>query len=67
MGQLLLLVFVTVFFAAMGFRLILWPEDFLAKLGRPATTKHVRATRFIGALFLLFVISALSQWFRHPG
>jgi len=54
------------FFAVMGLRLMATPKSFLAKFGRPATQKHVRATRFIGFSFLLFVAMAVVSWVRQP-
>jgi hypothetical protein len=57
---------VAVLFAVIGLRLIIRPESFLAQLDRPATQKHVRATRIIGLSVLLFVGMALVSWLRHP-
>jgi hypothetical protein len=50
----------------MGVRLISSPETFLAKLGRPATPKHVRATRFIGIFFLVGIAMGVVSWSRQP-
>ncbi len=66
MGQLLLVIVGELFFGALGLRAILWPEATLVSLGRPVTPKHLSATRFIGALFLLLVALALAQWLREP-
>lgn len=49
-------------FASLGINLLRDPRRFLAKLGRPATDKHTRATRLIGAFFLIAVFMALIQW-----
>ena len=64
MGQTLLGIAVVVLFFSIGVMLIRNPKSYLAKLGRPATDKHVRAMRLIGAGFLIFVLMTLVQWFR---
>ena len=65
MGQAVLGVAILGIFFIVGFRLIRDPKPFLASLGRPATDKHIRATRIIGAGFLLIVLSGLVQIFRN--
>ncbi|MFZ0278608.1 MAG: hypothetical protein WA651_05885 [Candidatus Sulfotelmatobacter sp.] len=64
MGQTLLEVAILIVFFSIGTMLIGNPRSYLAKLGRPATDKHIRATRLIGAGFLMLVLMALVQWFR---
>jgi hypothetical protein len=49
-----------------GVHLIRSPEQFLAKMGRTVTVKHVRATRFLGLFSFLFIVIILVQWFKHP-
>lgn len=63
MGLTLGIAIVVVFFS-IGATLIRNPKSYLAKLGRPATDKHIRAMRLIGAGFLIFVLMTLVQWFR---
>jgi hypothetical protein len=57
---------VVCFLGVMGVYLIASPETFLAKLGRPATQKHVRATRFIGFVFLVSIAMGVVSWIRQP-
>jgi hypothetical protein len=64
MGQTLLGIAIVVVFFSIGAMLIRNPKPYLAKLGRPATDKHIRAMRFIGAGFLIFVLMAVVQLFR---
>ena len=66
MGQSILGIAVAVLFGVIGLHLIVSPESLLTQLGRPATPKHVRATRSIGLSFLVFVGMALVSWLRHP-
>jgi hypothetical protein len=53
------------FFSFQGLQLIWNPERSLVKLGRPTTAKHIRATRLIGAMFLLFDLMVIVQWLRY--
>jgi hypothetical protein len=64
MGQTFLGIAIVVVFLLIGAMLIRDPRPYLAKLGRPATEKHIRAMRIIGAGFLVFVLMTLVQWFR---
>ena len=64
MGQKLFGVALVVILLVIGAQLVSRPQRFLAGLGRPATEKHIRATRFIGGFAFLFVIILLIQWFR---
>ena len=64
MGQTLLGIIFVVVFSYIGAMVIRNPKLYLAKLGRPATDKHIRAMRIIGAGFLILVIMTLVQWFR---
>jgi hypothetical protein len=64
MGPTIFGIVVVIAFFSFGVTLILNPNPFLAKLGRPATDKHVRATRLIGTTFLILVLMTLVQWFR---
>jgi hypothetical protein len=41
------------------------PERLLTKLRRPLTQKHLRATRLIGAMFLLGVLLMIVQLLRR--
>ncbi len=54
------------FLGVLGVRLISTPESFLDRLGRPATQKHVRATRLIGIGFLLVIAMSVVSWIRQP-
>jgi len=63
MGQTIFGIAVVVMFFSIGLRLIRHPKPFLAKLGRPATDRHIRATRLIGTGFLILVLMVLVQWF----
>jgi hypothetical protein len=66
MGRTVFTLAVDVTFFLIGASLIRNPKPFLAKLGRPATDRHTRATRFIGAMFLIFVLLTVIQWLRGP-
>lgn len=66
MGQTLFgIAFLLVFFS-IGALLIRDPRSYLAKLGRPATGKHIRAMRIIGAGFVIVALLGLIQFFRSP-
>ncbi len=67
MGQTILGLTILVFILIIGMELIRRPKAFLDSFDRPATDKHIRVTRFIGAGWVVFVIMALTQWFfsRH--
>jgi hypothetical protein len=64
MGETLLGTAILIVFFSIGAMLIRDPKSYLAKLGRPATDKHIRAVRIIGASFLILVLMTLVQWFR---
>jgi hypothetical protein len=64
MDQPLLGIAIVVVFFSIGAILIRNPKPYLAKLGRPATVKHIRAMRIIGAGFLILVLMTLVQLFR---
>lgn len=64
MGQTLFGIVTLVILLVIGAELIRNPESFLTKLGRHATDKHLRATRLIGAGFLIAFLMTLVQWFR---
>ena len=65
MSQKVFGVALVVVLLGIGAQLVGRPQQFLAGLGRPATEKHIRATRFIGGVAFLFVIMVLIQWFRR--
>jgi len=54
-------------FVGMGIHLIRSPEKFLGTIGRMATQKHIRATRFIGSFFLASALLIVLQWIRVLG
>lgn len=53
-----------VLLAGPGIYIITKPEKFLAKVGRPTTEKHIRASRLIGVLGLVAAMLTLFRWFR---
>ncbi len=57
-------IIVLVVFCVVGVYLTSDPGHFLAKLGRPATEKHIMATRLIGGGFFLFALLVLLRWLR---
>jgi hypothetical protein len=66
MGQTLLGIAILVGFFSIGVLLIRNPKSNLAALGRPATDKHIRAMRVIGAGFVFLALLGLAQLFRSP-
>jgi hypothetical protein len=64
MGQTLLGIAILVGFFSIGVLLIRNPRSNLAALGRPATDKHTRAMRIIGAGFVVLALLGLVQLFR---
>jgi hypothetical protein len=54
-------------FVGMGIHLIRSPEKSLGTIGRMATQKHIRATRFIGSFFLASALLIVLQWIRVLG
>lgn len=63
MGQTVLGIAILVGFLIIGLELIRKPKAFLHSFDRQSTDKHIRAARFIGVGFVVFVIMALLQWF----
>jgi hypothetical protein len=63
MGQTVLGIAILVGFLIIGLELIRKPKAFLHSFDRPSTDKHIRATRLIGAGFVIVVIMALLQLF----
>ena len=64
MVQTILGIAVVVGFFSIGLKLVRHPQASLATFDRPATDQHIRAARFIGGGFLIFVLLALVQLFR---
>jgi hypothetical protein len=64
MGQTLLGIAILVGFISIGVLLIRNPKSNLAALGRPATDKHIRAMRVIGAGFVILALMGLAQLLR---
>jgi len=65
MGQTILGIAILAVFFLVGIKAIQNPKPILTSLGRPATDKHVRATRIIGAVFISFPLMALMQYLRN--
>jgi len=63
-GQTMVGIALAIGLLVLGLRLTRKPKEFLVGLGRPATEKHIRATRFLGALAFVFLIMLLVQWYR---
>src|SRR5579871_5245981 len=63
MAQTVFGIVMLVMFLTIGSVLILNPRSQLAKFGRPATDKHIRATRMIGMVFVVVVLLTLVRWF----
>lgn len=53
-----------VLFTWQGLNLVSNPEKWLVRHGRPVSEKHIRASRFIGWMFLAAVGLILSQLIR---
>jgi len=51
-------------FTWQGLNLIAHPKEWLERYGRSTAPKHIRASRFIGWIFLLFVVLVLWQVIR---
>jgi hypothetical protein len=64
MVQILLGIAIIVLLFSIGAIIMRSPKPYLAKLGRPATDKHIRAMRIIGAGFMILALMALVQLFR---
>ena len=56
---------VIVVFTWQGLNLVSDPEQWLIRHGRPTGEKHIRASRFIGWMFLVFVALTLLQLARR--
>lgn len=52
------------FFTWQGLNLVSKPEEWLIKHGRSTAEKHIRATRFVGGMFLAGVAVILLQLVR---